>query len=39
LPKSLYVNRTLPIDNHSLPGYVAMTGEPLVIGDVYHIPD
>lgn len=36
--KFLYTSQTLPIDNHSLAGYVALTGEPLAIDDVYHIP-
>ncbi|MEO7454808.1 MAG: HD domain-containing phosphohydrolase, partial [Gemmatimonadaceae bacterium] len=30
---------TVPIDHHSLSGYAASTGEPLVIGDVYLLPD
>lgn len=29
----------LPIDNNSIAGYVAMTGTPLVIDDVYALPD
>ena len=37
--KYLYTSQTLPIDNHSLAGYVALTGKPLVIDDVYHIPE
>ena len=36
--KYLYTSNTLKIDNHSLAGYVALTGEPLIIDDVYHIP-
>ena len=31
-------NHTLPVDNHSLAGYVALTGKPLMIDDVYHLP-
>lgn len=34
----LYANHTLAVDNHSLAGYVALTGKPLIIDDVYHIP-
>ena len=34
----LYTRHTLAIDNHSLAGYVALTGKPLIIDDVYHIP-
>jgi HD-GYP domain-containing protein (c-di-GMP phosphodiesterase class II) len=29
----------LKIDNHSLAGYVALSGKPLIIDDVYHIPE
>jgi HD-GYP domain-containing protein (c-di-GMP phosphodiesterase class II) len=36
--KYLYTSQTLKIDNHSLAGYVALTGKPLVIDDVYQIP-
>jgi HD-GYP domain-containing protein (c-di-GMP phosphodiesterase class II) len=36
--KYIYTSNTLPIDNHSLAGYVALTGKPLIIDDVYHIP-
>ncbi len=36
--KYLYTSNTLPIDNQSLAGYVALTGEPLIIDDAYHIP-
>ena len=36
--KYIYTSQTLPINNHSLAGYVALTGKPLVIDDVYHIP-
>jgi HD-GYP domain-containing protein (c-di-GMP phosphodiesterase class II) len=38
LNQQLYQNRTLPVDNHSLAGYVALTGEPLIIDDAYHLP-
>ncbi len=34
----LYASHTLTVDNHSLAGYVALTGKPLIINDVYHIP-
>jgi HD-GYP domain-containing protein (c-di-GMP phosphodiesterase class II) len=34
----LYANHTLPVDHHSLAGYVALTGKPLIIDDVYHLP-
>jgi len=34
----LYASHTLPIDNHSLAGYVALTGKPLLIDDAYHLP-
>jgi HD-GYP domain-containing protein (c-di-GMP phosphodiesterase class II) len=34
----LYENRTLAVDHHSLAGYVALTGEPLLIDDAYHLP-
>ena len=34
----LYPSHTLPIDNHSLAGYVALTGKPLIIDDAYHLP-
>jgi HD-GYP domain-containing protein (c-di-GMP phosphodiesterase class II) len=30
---------TVPIDHTSLAGYAASTGEPLVVGDVYLLPD
>jgi len=36
--KYLYTSHTLPIDQYSLAGYVAFTGKPLIIDDVYHIP-
>lgn len=37
--KYIYTSQTLPVDNHSLAGYVALTGKPLIIDDVYHIPE
>jgi HD-GYP domain-containing protein (c-di-GMP phosphodiesterase class II) len=37
--KYIYSSQALEIDNRSLAGYVALTGKPLVIGDVYHIPE
>ena len=36
--KYLYSNHTLPIDDQSLAGYVALTGEPLIIDDAYQLP-
>lgn len=36
--KYLYTSQTLPIDNHSLAGYVALSGQPLIIEDAYRIP-
>ncbi len=36
--KYLYSNHTLPIDDHSLAGYVALTGESLIIDDAYQLP-
>jgi HD-GYP domain-containing protein (c-di-GMP phosphodiesterase class II) len=35
----IYANQTLPVDQHSLAGYVALTGKPLIIDDVYQLPD
>ena len=37
--KYLYKSHTLAVNQHSLAGYVALTGTPLIIDDVYHIPD
>ena len=34
----LYASHTLPVDNHSLAGYVALTGKPLLLDDAYHLP-
>jgi HD-GYP domain-containing protein (c-di-GMP phosphodiesterase class II) len=39
LPNLPFRSTTVPIDHHSLAGYAAATGEPLVIGDVYLLPD
>ncbi|MFA5110298.1 MAG: HD domain-containing phosphohydrolase [Desulfobaccales bacterium] len=36
--KYLYTSSTLPIDSRSVAGYAALTGQPLVIDDVYRIP-
>jgi response regulator RpfG family c-di-GMP phosphodiesterase len=33
-----YASQTLPFDNHSLAGYVALTRKPLLIDDAYHLP-
>ena len=34
----LYASHTLAVDNHSLAGYVALTGKPLMVDDAYHLP-
>jgi HD-GYP domain-containing protein (c-di-GMP phosphodiesterase class II) len=34
----LYASDAVAIDNHSLSGYVALTGKPLLIDDAYHLP-
>ncbi|MEP6733066.1 MAG: HD domain-containing phosphohydrolase [bacterium] len=39
LPGLPFATFTVPIDHASLAGYAAVTGEPLVIGDVYLLPD
>jgi HD-GYP domain-containing protein (c-di-GMP phosphodiesterase class II) len=39
LPALPFSSFTVPIDHASLAGYAAATGEPLVIGDVYLLPD
>jgi HD-GYP domain-containing protein (c-di-GMP phosphodiesterase class II) len=39
LPAIPFSSFTVPIDHTSLAGYVASTGDPLVIGDVYLLPD
>jgi hypothetical protein len=39
LPAIPFSSFTVPIDHSSLAGYVAATGESLVIGDVYLLPD
>ncbi len=36
--KYVYASHTLPLDNQSLAGYVALTGESLIIDDAYRIP-
>ncbi|MBN1501192.1 MAG: HD domain-containing protein [Spirochaetes bacterium] len=36
--KELYQKFTIPIDEQSISGYVALTGEPLNIEDVYKLP-
>jgi len=37
--KYFYTSHTLAIDNRSLAGYAALTGKPLIVDDVYHIPE
>jgi HD-GYP domain-containing protein (c-di-GMP phosphodiesterase class II) len=39
LPSLPFASYTVPIDYASLAGYAAATGGPLVIGDVYMLPD
>ena len=39
LPNLPFASFTVPIDHASLAGYAAATGEPLIIGDVYLLPD
>ncbi|MHB1074261.1 MAG: HD domain-containing phosphohydrolase, partial [Gemmatimonadaceae bacterium] len=39
LPTLPFTEFTVPIDHTSLAGYAAATGEPLVIADVYLLPD
>lgn len=39
LPSLPFATFTVPISHASLAGYAAATGEPLVIGDVYLLPD
>jgi HD-GYP domain-containing protein (c-di-GMP phosphodiesterase class II) len=39
LPALPFASYAVPIDSSSLAGYAAFTGEPLVIGDVYLLPD
>lgn len=36
--KYIYSSQTLPINNKSIAGYVALTGEPVILDDVYDIP-
>lgn len=37
--KHLYTSHTLSLDHHSIAGYVACTGQTVVIDDVYKIPE
>jgi HD-GYP domain-containing protein (c-di-GMP phosphodiesterase class II) len=39
LPSIPFTSSVVPIDSSSLAGWAAATGEPLVIGDVYLLPD
>ena len=39
LPSIPFTSNVVPIDSSSLAGWAAATGEPLVIGDVYLLPD
>ena len=39
LPSLPFSSFTVPIDHSSLAGYAAATGGPLVVGDVYMLPD
>lgn len=39
LPDLPFSERTIPIDHSSLAGYVASTGHPLMIADVYLLPE
>ena len=39
LPDLPFSEFTIPIDHSSLAGYVASTGDPLMIGDVYLLPE
>ena len=36
--KHIYTSISLPVDDRSVAGYVALTGQPLVIDDAYRIP-
>ena len=36
--KYIYSSQTLPINNKSIAGYVALTGKPVILDDVYEIP-
>jgi len=36
--KHIYSSQTLPINNQSIAGHVALTGEPVTLNDVYDIP-
>jgi HD-GYP domain-containing protein (c-di-GMP phosphodiesterase class II) len=35
--KSIYLNHTMPVDEHSIAGYVALTSKPLIIDNAYEI--
>ena len=37
--KHIYTSITLPVDDKSMAGYVALTGKPLVIDDAYNLPE
>lgn len=37
--KYIYSNAEVPIDEHSIAGYVASTGEPLLVEDAYALGD
>lgn len=37
--EEIYLDLTLPIDHHSIVGYVAESGETLFIDDAYHLPE
>jgi HD-GYP domain-containing protein (c-di-GMP phosphodiesterase class II) len=37
--KYIYSYFTIPINQQSIAGYVALTGEPLIIDNVYHLPE
>jgi HD-GYP domain-containing protein (c-di-GMP phosphodiesterase class II) len=36
--EAIYGDYTIPVNDHSIVGYVALTGEPLTIDNAYHIP-
>ncbi|RJP91425.1 MAG: GAF domain-containing protein [Desulfobacteraceae bacterium] len=37
--EEIYVDFSVPVDHHSIVGYVASTGETIVIEDAYHLPE
>ena len=37
ISEAVYVDYTIPVNDQSIVGYVALTGEPLAIDDAYHI--